>query len=114
MFVKEQNKEEINFGENKTLAIFELVYCDLWGPYRTVSSCGASYFLTIVNDFSRAVWIYLLVDKKEVSSMLRRFLAMVERQFAQQVKILRSDNMTEFTCLKSYFFDQGLFFRPLV
>ena len=92
------------------MGIFELIHCDLWGPYRTVSSCGASYFLTIVDDFSRAVWIYLLVDKKEVSSMLKQFFAMVERQFARKVKIVRSDNGTEFTCLKSYFFDQGIIF----
>jgi len=45
---------------------FELIHCDLWGPYRNVSSCGASYLLTIVDDYSRALWIYLLIDKKEV------------------------------------------------
>ena len=43
--------------------------------------------------------------------MLKRFLAMVERQFDQQVKILRSDNGTEFICLKSYFLDQGIIFQ---
>ena len=36
---------------------------------------------------------------------------MVERQFARKVKIFRSDNGTEFTCLKSYFFDQGIIFQ---
>ncbi|KAH9647981.1 retrovirus-related pol polyprotein from transposon RE2 [Citrus sinensis] len=35
------------------------------GPYRTASSCGAHYFLTIVDDFSRGVWTYLLVAKNE-------------------------------------------------
>ena len=45
---------------------FDLLYCDLWGPYRTPSSCDASYFLTIMDDFSRAIWIYLLADKREV------------------------------------------------
>ena len=105
-----QRRDKFCVSENKTLGIFELIHCDLWGPYRTVSSCGASYFLTIVDDFSRAVWIYLLVDKKEVSSMLKQFFAMVERQFDRKVKIFRSDNGTEFTCLKSYFFDQGIIF----
>jgi hypothetical protein len=106
-----QRRDKFFVSENKTFGIFDLIHCDLWGPYRTVSSCGASYFLTIVDDFSRAVWIYLLVDKTEVSSMLKRFFAMVERQFARKVKIFRSDNGTEFTCLKSYFFDQGIIFQ---
>ena len=69
-----QRRDKFSVSDNKTSGIFELVHCDLWGPYRTVSSCGASYFLTIVDDFSRAVWIYLLADKKEVSIMLKRFL----------------------------------------
>jgi len=43
---------------------FKLIHCDLWGPYKNVSSCGASYFLTIVDDYSRTMWIYLLIDKK--------------------------------------------------
>ena len=113
MFVKEQNKEEINFLLVKIrLQVFLNWFIVIYGgPYRTISSCGASYFLTIVDDFSRAVWIYLLADKKEVSIMLKRFLAMVERQFAQQVKIFRSDNGTKFTCLKSYFFDKGIIFQ---
>lgn len=45
---------------NKTTMAFELVHCDLWGPYRTPSLCGSRYFLTILDDYSRALWIYLL------------------------------------------------------
>ncbi|CAA7032084.1 unnamed protein product [Microthlaspi erraticum] len=37
---------------NKTTQAFELIHCDLWGPYRTVSHCGARYFLTIVDDYT--------------------------------------------------------------
>ena len=99
-----QRRDKFFVSENKTLGIFELIHCDLWGPYRTVSSCGASYFLTIVDDFSRAVWIYLLVDKKEVSSMLKRFFAMVERQFARKVKIFRSDTLQDLIVLPTEFF----------
>lgn len=81
------------------------------GPQRTPSTCGAFYFLTIVDDYSRAVWIYLLVDKREVSQMLRNFFALVERQYHKQVKIMRSDNGTEFTCMKKYFLDHGIVFQ---
>ena len=35
--------------------IFDLIHCDLWGPYRTPAFCGSRYFLTIVDDCSRAV-----------------------------------------------------------
>ena len=68
-----QSRDKFPVSEHKASAIFELVHCDLWGPYRTISSCGASYFLTIVDDFSHAVCIYLLIDKKEVSLTMKMF-----------------------------------------
>ncbi|CAH9078023.1 unnamed protein product, partial [Cuscuta europaea] len=42
------------FGINSARATscFELIHCDVWGPYRFPSSCGARYFLTIVDDYS--------------------------------------------------------------
>ncbi|RDX76004.1 hypothetical protein CR513_44058, partial [Mucuna pruriens] len=59
------------------------------GPYKILSSCGALYFSTI----------------KEVSCTLMNFCAMVERQYDQRVKIVRSDNATKFTCMKNYFLE---------
>jgi hypothetical protein len=103
-----QSRDNFPISENKATTPFHLIHCDLWGPYRNATFCGARYFLTIVDDFSRAVWIYLLVDKTEVSRYLYQFLAMVERQFSTQVKIIRSDNGTEFTCMKPNFRDRGI------
>jgi len=90
---------------------FELIQCDLWGPYRNVSSCGASYFLTIVDDYSKTIWIYLLIDKKEVLSTLKMFFSMVERQFNKQVKNIRIDNGTKFASMKNYFLENGIIFQ---
>jgi len=53
---------------------------------------GASYVLTIVDDFSRVVWVYLLVKKHEVAETIKKFCTMIKRQFEKQVKVLRSDN----------------------
>ena len=64
---------------NKAEAPFSLLHCDVWGPYRTPASCGSVYFLTIVDDFSRAVWTYLMLEKSEVSKLLQNFCAMSER-----------------------------------
>ena len=46
---------------NKAIIPFALIHCDVWGPYRTPASCGAVYFLTIVDDHSRAVRAYLML-----------------------------------------------------
>lgn len=103
-----QTRDKFNESSNKADAPFSMIHCDLWGPYKTSSSCGAHYFLTIVDDYSRAVWTLLLLEKSEVPKLLKNFIAFVERQFKKQVKVVRSDNGTEFTCLRSYFQESGI------
>lgn len=110
-FRAKQTREKFPLSQNKASSAFELIHCDLWGAYQTPSTCGAFYFLTIIDDYSRAVWVYLLTDKREVSTMLHNFLALVERQFNKQVKIFRSDNGTEFICMRKYFLDHGIIFQ---
>jgi len=92
-----------------------LIHCSLWGPYRHVSSYGASYLLTsTIDDYSRAVSIYLLIDKKEVSKTMQIFFFMVKHQFNKHVKIIRIDNGIELTCLKNYFVEHSIVFKHLV
>ncbi|CAH9071582.1 unnamed protein product [Cuscuta epithymum] len=67
--------------------------------------------MTLVDDFSRAVWVYLLRDKKEVYRFFLSFIATVEKQFEVPVKIVRSDNGTEFKCLLPYFEERGIIFQ---
>lgn len=87
--------------------IFDLIHCDLWGPYRTTALCGTRYFLTIIDDHSRAVWVYLLKDKTSVSRHIKDFLALVNKQFSKKVKTIRSDNGTEFIFLSRFLQENG-------
>lgn len=103
-----QSRDSFPLSNNKTTSVFELVHCDLWGPYRTTSICGSRYFLTIVYDYSRALWIYLLPNKTETASTLRNFIAFVERQFNFPVKKIRSDNGSEFMTLTDFFRAKGI------
>ena len=107
-FKAKQTREVFCSSDSRASEIFELIHCDLWGPYRVSSSCNASYFLTIVDDFSRCVWIYLMIDKTEVGYILPNFVAMVHRQFDKNVKIVRSDNGSEFMTLRGYFSTTGI------
>ncbi|KAJ0860142.1 putative RNA-directed DNA polymerase [Helianthus annuus] len=84
----------------KTNDCFELLHCDIWGPYRTLSLTRASYFLTIVDDYSRAVWVFLLRHKSEASLCLIGFHKLVKTQFDKIIKRIRSDNGGEFTSNK--------------
>ncbi|GAA0163207.1 hypothetical protein LIER_39554 [Lithospermum erythrorhizon] len=65
------SRDKFPHSEHKSTYCFQLVHCDLWGPYNTHASCGARYFLTLVDNFSNAVWAFLLVDKLEVARMFK-------------------------------------------
>lgn len=89
---------------------FELVHIDIWGPYKVTTKGYYSYFLTIVDDFSRSTWVHLLKVKSDAYSAVRRFVMFAKNQFEGIVKILRSDNALEFDdgrC-KEYFGDLGI------
>ncbi|KAK3007603.1 hypothetical protein RJ639_013997 [Escallonia herrerae] len=81
---------------SRAMDIFGLVHCDIWGPYRVSTISGTKYFLTIVDDYSRAVRVYLMHDKGQTGTLLRNFCNMVHNQFGKLVKIIRSDNGHEF------------------
>ena len=104
-FRAQQTREVFFSSDNKAKECFDLIHCDLWGAYRVPASCGGIYFLTIIDDCSHAVWIYLLNRKDEV---IKNFIVMVRRQFEKNVKIVRSDNGTEFMCLTKYFAEHGI------
>ncbi|XP_074314684.1 uncharacterized protein LOC141649915 [Silene latifolia] len=111
LILAKQCRQSSSLNSNKAAAIFDLIHCDLWGPYCTPSSSGAKYFLTIVDDCSRAVWVYLLLDKTEVTEMFKLFLAMVHTQFFTQVKSVQSDNGSEFNDMADYFLKHGILFQ---
>ena len=80
-FRAKHSRDNFPLSDGRASRIFEKVHCDLWGAYRHESSCGARYFLIVVDDYFRAVWIYLLMDKTEVFRMFMSFVALVNRQF---------------------------------
>lgn len=80
------------------------------GPYKVCTRERYRYFLTIVDDYSRATWVYLLALKSDALSVILLFDKFVENQFGVSIKIIRSDNALEFKegeC-KEFFGDQGI------
>ncbi|KAG7552168.1 Integrase catalytic core [Arabidopsis thaliana x Arabidopsis arenosa] len=86
---------------------FDLVHIDTWGPFATPTVEGFRYFLTIVDDYSRATWVYLMKAKNEVLTLFPGFLTMVETQYQIHVKAVRSDNAPELK-FESLYRDKGI------
>ncbi|KAK1431336.1 hypothetical protein QVD17_07793 [Tagetes erecta] len=95
-------------SNHKTNELGDLVHMDLWGPFKVTSREGYKYFLTIVDDYSRAVWIYLLKSKDETFRYINAFFKLIATQFKQHIKVCRTDNGTEFVNKQlGMFFEQN-------
>lgn len=73
----------------------DLVHCDIWGPYHVNYYKGHHYFVTIVDEHSRLMWIYLIKHKPEVQHIIPKFFSMVLNQFGAHIKVYRSENAQE-------------------
>ncbi|GJZ95907.1 putative ribonuclease H-like domain-containing protein [Tanacetum coccineum] len=69
---------------------------DLFGPTSVKSINHASYCLVITDDCTRFSWVFFLATKDETSGILQNFIRQIENQLNHRVKIIRSDNGTEF------------------
>lgn len=76
--------------------ILELVHGDVCGPMETTSIGGSRYFLILVDDYSRMVFVYFLKAKSESFKCFKEFRAMVENQKCRKIQFFRTDNGLEF------------------
>lgn len=80
--------------------ILELIHGDLCGPITPERPSGNRYFLLLVDDFSRYMWVYMLREKGEAFDAFKHFRALVENG-PEKIKALRTDRGGEF-CSKYF------------
>lgn len=76
--------------------MLDYIHVDLWGPSRTERLGGAKYFLSIIDDYSRKVWLYMLKSKDQTLNKFKEWCAEVENTTNRKVKCLRTNNDLEF------------------
>ncbi|KAJ0753121.1 putative RNA-directed DNA polymerase [Helianthus annuus] len=105
-----QHREPFPLSDHKTKSLGDLVHLDVWGPYKVQSRDGSRYFLTVVDDYTRAVWVYLMKNKDEVLYNIKGFFNMLKIQFSKHIKMFRSDNGTEFINkqMKEFCYNNGI------
>ncbi|GKE29496.1 putative ribonuclease H-like domain-containing protein [Tanacetum coccineum] len=74
----------------------QILHMDLFGPTFVKSLMGKMYCLVVTDDYSRFSWVFFLAKKDKTSGILKEFITRIENQLDHKVKIIRSDNGTEF------------------
>lgn len=87
---------------------FDIIHADIWGPYHIPIIYGHHYVLTLVDDHSRATWVYLMRRKVEVKQLVQGFCELIKTQFGKSVKFLRTNNGKEFS-MEEFYQQRGIF-----
>ncbi|KAF5775409.1 putative RNA-directed DNA polymerase [Helianthus annuus] len=96
-----QKRVKFMKGKHNTRGILDYVHSDLWGPARVESLGGARYFMTVIDDFSRRVWVFILKHKSEAFKKFKEWKIYIENQTERKIKKLRTDNGLEY-CNKEF------------
>ena len=91
-----QKRVKFSLGIHKSKGLLYYLHLDLWGSAKVSSMGGATYMLTIIDDFSCKVWVCFLKQKSDVFLTFKDWKTMIEKKTGRQVKCLRTDNGLEF------------------
>jgi len=83
--------------EQSSTRLLDLIHTDLCGPTRIRSVQGDRYFMLLIDDHSRMMWVTFLKEKYEALEKFKIFKAMVENEIGLNIKCLRSNRGVEFT-----------------
>lgn len=83
---------------------------DLCGPIAPATRRGKKYFLLLVDDMTRFMWIRLLSGKHEVAAAIKQFQAGVEAETGRKLRALCTYRRGEFTSVEfaEYCADRGV------
>lgn len=104
------HKRSFKAGSHTSKGILDYIHSDLWGPSRTKSCGGASYFISFIDDYSRKVWVKFLKSKDEAFMAFKHFKTEVEKETGRCIKVIRTDNGLEFVnkVFLKYCKDEGI------
>lgn len=70
---------------------------DLCAPSKTHSTTSKLYFMLIIDDFSRMMWVPFLKEESRDFEKFKEFKVMDQNETNCKIKSIGSDNGDEFT-----------------
>ena len=78
-------------AHRRAIGLLDLVHGDLCGPISPTTPSGNKYFLLLVDDLSRYMWLVLLPSKDHAACAIKNFQAGIEVETGRKLKVLRTD-----------------------
>ncbi|KAJ9563977.1 LOW QUALITY PROTEIN: hypothetical protein OSB04_009137 [Centaurea solstitialis] len=91
-----QRRVSFSKAVHTTKSTLDYLHADCWGPSQVPSLGGGRYFLSIIDDYSRMTWVFILKHKSEAFGKFKDWKVLIENQVGKKIKRLRTDNGLEF------------------
>ena len=65
--------------KNVSRNVLDIVHSYVWGPAKTTSMGGCTYYVTFIDDHTRKVWVYFMKEKSEFFVHFQNFIFLVEK-----------------------------------
>ncbi|KAJ9538194.1 hypothetical protein OSB04_030927 [Centaurea solstitialis] len=91
-----QRRVSFSKAVHTTKSTLDYLHADCWGPSQVPSFGGGRYFLSIVDDYSRMTWVFILKHKSGAFGKFKDWKVLIENQVGKKIKRLRTDNGLEF------------------
>lgn len=87
-----------------------LLHADVCGDFNTISIARSSYYLIIVDDYSRSIFLFPLVAKSDTAGHIINTINFIKTSLGTSVKVLRTDRGGEFSSkeLASFLSSRGI------
>ena len=85
----------------------QIIFFDVWTSL-IISHDGYKYYVIFVDHFTKYIWFYPLKRKSDVQTVFKRYKAIVEKYFQQNIVSLYLDNGGEYIALKTFLFENGI------
>lgn len=110
-----QHRQSFQLREEKSSKCAQIIHADVCGPIDK-SIGGAEYFVVFKDDYSHMRFVYFLKHKSEVFGRLKAFVKLSEKECGHQIKILQTDNGTEFVneCVTGLLEEHGIRHRRTI
>ena len=73
------------------------MHVDIYEPIKPISNSKKRYLITFIDDFSRKIEVYFLIEKSEAFVVFKSFNIHVEKETNSFIRALCTDRGGEFT-----------------
>lgn len=105
---KHSRKSFVSTMPMRSSCILKVVHSDVCGPFEKHINGGNRYFLSLFDEFSQKLWIYVIKRKDGVFKIFKRFKMLVKNQSEKKIKMLQTGGKYTSKIFEEFYVEHGV------